>query len=115
MLGAFLILASFSMAGWALKERFDQTNARREQQQAFNQRIEQLSLESCREIEDLKRARRQQALEAYRDRGRTMRLLRLEPTPELERAFLQSRDTVLERFQAKPCPRPQEGSLGDGE
>jgi hypothetical protein len=106
---ALVFVSGMGMAGWALYERFEQTNERREQQAAFNAQITRISLENCREIELLKQARREAAIEAYRDRHRTFALLGVEVTAELERAAKANRDTTLARYRRQPCPRPTGG------
>jgi hypothetical protein len=106
---ALLVSVSLGLSGWALYDRFDQTNSRRLEQQALNHRLQHLALDYCLEIEALKTARRERAVSDYQNRSRTYRLLHLEPTPELERAFKQQRDGILAKYARKPCPRPEEG------
>jgi hypothetical protein len=106
---ALVFAAGMAMSGWALYERFEQTNARRDQQAAFNERIRELSFDYCQEIEDLKAARREQARLAFQNLDRDLRLLGIAKTPELVRAARASRDGVFRRFAAAPCPRPTGG------
>jgi hypothetical protein len=105
---SFAVLA----AGWALYDRFEQTNERREHQArvtaalaGYARQIAEQSLANCREIESLKAVHRVTARTTYRNRERNFRLLGLTLSPELERIAVESRDAILERFKAEPCPR----------
>lgn len=89
---------ALTVSGWALHDRFALNNERRLEQQ-------RLALDMCREIEALKAAQRQEALKAYRDLDRTLRLLKLKRTAAIERAARSNRDVKLNRFRAEPCPR----------
>lgn len=106
---AVLFAASLAVAGWALHDRFAQTEVRRARQAAVNARLDTISLENCREIEKLKQAQREEALRSFRDLDRNLRLLRIPRTPEVVRAARENRDRKLERFRREPCPRPNGG------
>lgn len=99
-------LLSLGAAGWALNEREDQAQARRVQQQSFNERVRQVSLDYCREIEKLKAARREEAVRGFRDLSKNLRLLGITETPQLVAAARDSRNRTLVRFRREPCPRP---------
>lgn len=101
-----LTVVSLTLSGWALKERFEEANARRTQQQQVNELMRRQALETCLEIEKLKLAQRERALDAYRNSGRDLRLLGIERTAAVERAIEENRDAVLRRFRPEPCPRP---------
>lgn len=58
---------------------------------------------NCEAIEELKASEREEAIQRYRDLGRTLRLLRLERTPEIEAVARENRDEALERFEAREC------------
>ena len=105
---AVLACGLLALSGWALYDRFEQTNARRAQQATFNQRVRQVSIEYCREIEALKEAQRSEAVESYRNLDRNLALLRIERTDEIVAVAKQSRDGQLDRFKREPCPRPQQ-------
>lgn len=110
---ALVIAFSLAASSYALYERFSsadvvRTQLEREQrqQELFNARIREVSLNYCLEIEALKKSNRDRALEAYRNLDQTLELLNLERTPAIEERAKQDRDTALRRFAAKPCPRP---------
>lgn len=58
---------------------------------------------NCRAIEALKAAEREEALKTYRDLDRTLRLLRLERSKEIEEVARENRDEKLARFAPRPC------------
>lgn len=66
-------------------------------------RLADVVRENCETIEELKAAEREEAIERYRDLGRTLRLLKLERTPEIEAVARENRDETLERFAPKNC------------
>lgn len=104
----FALVVAFSLAAssYALYERFSSTNEIRAQQMSFNERIRQVSLDYCREIEALKKANRDRALDSYRNLDQTLELLELERTPAIVARAKKDRDTALRRYAEKPCPRP---------
>lgn len=59
----------------------------------------------CKEIEALKYQFRIDAIEDYNRLEETLRLLKLERTPEIEERARRDKDTVLKRFQQGTCPR----------
>lgn len=108
-----VIAFSLAASGYALYDRFTQADDTRaalereaRQQSAFNLRIREVSLEYCTEIEKLKKAQRDRALESYRNLDQTLELLQLERTPAIVARAKKDRDTALRRFHAEPCPRP---------
>lgn len=110
---ALVIAFSLAASGYALYDRFNATNVLRTQleieartQASFNERIREVSLEYCTEIERLKKANRDRALEAYRNLNETLRLLELERTPAIVARAKRDRDAALRRFSGEPCPRP---------
>jgi hypothetical protein len=103
---AILISAGLVGGGLALYDRFRQTNERRYIQQAFNQRIRDVSIDYCREIELLKETHLHTREEAYKNRKRDARLLDIELTPELEAQLAENLRQARQDFKPKPCPRP---------
>lgn len=72
-------------------------------------------LSICREVEKLKKKRRDDALDSYRNLDRTLRLLGLQRTREIEQVARENRDTTLSRFapreggcRALPSTNPKE-------
>lgn len=61
-----------------------------------------LRLAVCEEVEAIKRHLREDAKKDYENLDRTLRLLNLKRTPEIERAALDARDDVLLRFAPLP-------------
>lgn len=59
--------------------------------------------ENCEAVEELKAAEREEAIQRYRDLDRTLRLLRLERTVEIEAVAREQRDETLGRFEAREC------------
>ena len=110
---ALVIAFSLAASGYALYDRFATADERRalmeleaRQQAAFNERIRVVSLDYCLEIESLKKANRDRALESYRNLDQTLELLQLEKTPAIVKRAKHDRDTALRRFSAESCPRP---------
>lgn len=101
-----VIAFSFAASGYALYERFESADDRRLQQASFNERIREVSLDYCLEIETLKKSNRDRALEFYRNLDQTLELLGLERTPAIVARAKKDRDTALRRYAARPCPRP---------
>jgi hypothetical protein len=60
---------------------------------------------SCREVERLKAALRQDAEEDYAIRRQTYAAFRVRPTPELDALALAARDQALRLFAADECAR----------
>lgn len=111
---ALVIAFSLAASGYALYDRFTTADTRRTQleiaaaqQERFNKRIREVSLDYCLEIEQLKKSSRDRALETYRNLDQTLELLQLEKTPAIVERAKSDRDTALRRFAAEPCPRPQ--------
>lgn len=110
---AFVISFSLAASGYALYYRFVDTDARRalleaqaQQQALFNQRVRDVSFGYCTEIELLKKANRDRAVEDYRRLDQTLELLKLERTPAIVERAKKDRDTALRRFAPNSCPRP---------
>lgn len=103
---ALVITFSLAASGYALYDRFARADERRIAQEVFNERIRHVSFDYCTEIESLKKANRDKALESYRNLDETLELLGLERTPAIVARAKRDRDTALRRFSAKPCPRP---------
>ena len=59
---------------------------------------------ACTEIEKLKAGERDAAWKSYRDLAKTLKLLKLARTPEIEKAAVEARDSKLRRYRAAPCP-----------
>ena len=70
-----------------------------------DQRLERETLANCKEIEDGKKLNREQAIKTYKDLDQTLRILKLEKTPEIVKLARENRDKLLKRFAALPCPR----------
>ncbi len=66
-------------------------------------RYQQLAKDNCAQIEALKTQVREEAIEDYANLDRTLRLLKIARTPEIERVAQEQRDKKLNRFRAKPC------------
>lgn len=66
-------------------------------------RVETLAVRNCNQIERLKADVRQEAIQAYENLDRTLHLLMLERTAEIEAVAREQRDTKLERFAAREC------------
>lgn len=103
---ALVIAFSLVASGYALYDRFASADERRTAQEFFNERIRQVSFDYCTEIESLKKANRDRALEAYRNLDQTLVLLELERTTAIVERAKGDRDRALRRFAADPCPRP---------
>lgn len=112
-IGFLGLVIAFALAAssYALYELFESADDRRLQQASFNERIRHVSLEYCTEIERLKKANRDKALETYRNLNETLKLLELERTPAIVTRAKHDRDVALRRFVAKPCPRPDKTRL----
>ena len=65
--------------------------------------IEQAVRENCEAIEELKAAEREEAIQSYRNLDRTLRLLGLKRTKEIESVALENRDEALARFAPTDC------------
>ena len=105
-IAAMVTALALSLAGWAFFSRFEQTNDRRAQQQNFNQRVREVSLDYCKEIELLKQGFREDAQEARDNLDRNLKLLNIEKTPEIVRVANDTLDDKLNRYQRVSCPRP---------
>ena len=103
---ALVIAFSLAASSYALYDRFSVGTERATAQQVFNERIRQVAFEYCQEIEKLKKANRDKALESYRNLDATLELLTLKRTPAIVARAKNDRDTALRRFAAEPCPRP---------
>lgn len=103
---ALVIAFSLAASGYALYDRFARADERRIAQELFNERIRHVSFDYCTEIESLKKANRDRAIEAYRNLDQTLELLQLEKTPAIVERAKRDRDTALRRFAEAPCPRP---------
>lgn len=101
-LAVFLSLAA---SGVALVVRFNDTNARRDQAHQRDVRIAAVALQDCHEIEALKKAQRDKAIDDYQHLDVNAKLLGIKVTPELRRAAADARDTALRRFAPEACPR----------
>lgn len=66
-------------------------------------KLEEFVAENCRAIEALKASEREEALDSYRNLDRTLRILGLERTPEIEAVARENRDATLRRFAAREC------------
>lgn len=58
---------------------------------------------ACREVEVLKNAERQRAIDSYNNLDQTLKLLKLKRTPEIEQRALNDRNTALKRFASENC------------
>ena len=94
---ALVSAVAIILAGWALFDRFQQTNERRRDLAAIDHR-------NCVAIEDLKLAQRQEAILNFKQLDRNGKLLHIKITPEIRRVAKQARDRRLHRFASKPCP-----------
>lgn len=88
---SLLTAVACTAAGYALYARFQQGKS--------------VSLAYCKEIEKLKTAQRERAIDSYKRLDANLRLLHIEKTPEVVAAAKASRDRDLARFAADPCPR----------
>jgi hypothetical protein len=59
--------------------------------------------ENCLQIEELKAAEREEAIERYDDLGQTLRLLGVQRTDEIDTVARERRDETLKRFEAREC------------
>lgn len=107
---ALLFMGALGLSGWALYDRFQQTNDRRVAQQAFNARVQSLSLDYCREIERLKKGERDRAIQARKDLRRNLALLGIRFTPAIRDAANETKFKALARYAPEPCPRPERGA-----
>lgn len=106
LVAAAAIVIAMTGAGLALSQRFGQTAQRRAEQASFNRQLAQESLDNCHEIEKLKRAVRQQAVEDYQHLDRNLRILGIKKTKSIARTARQARDEKLTKFAEQVCPRP---------
>jgi len=67
---------------------------------------QKLSLENCRDIEDLKGRVRTKVTEDYANLDRNGVLLGITITPALRRQALHDRNETLRKYAPEPCPRP---------
>ena len=67
--------------------------------------INQANLEMCLEIENLKRAQREEAIKQFRDLDENLALLKIERTPKIVELATKTFNEKLVRFAAEPCPR----------
>jgi hypothetical protein len=107
-----VISFSFAAAGFALYDRFGQTNERRTVQQevnrkfaALNARLTYATVVNCREIESLKKERRDFAIENRKNLKRNAELLGVKLTPALIRQATADKFNVLKHYAPEPCPR----------
>lgn len=114
-----VVAVALSIVAYSTYARFTETNARREaqrkvnarqvafakQQALFNRRLAALALSNCQDIENLKKANRDRAIESFRNLDTNLRLLHLTRTAPIVEAARQSRDKALVRFRPAPCPR----------
>jgi hypothetical protein len=91
--GFLVVLVLGSMAAYAV------VDAQRQRSESHAVR-----LEYCRELEKLKAQNRDDVAQAIKDFPRTLRLLKLEDTPEIRRVAREGWNRKLERNAAKPCP-----------
>jgi hypothetical protein len=66
--------------------------------------INRVNFGVCSELENLKRAERQDALERFAQLDETLKLLGIKKTPMIVDRAEADRDRALERFKEKPCP-----------
>lgn len=59
--------------------------------------------ENCREIEALKASERAEALSRYRELARSLKLLGISHSPEIEAVARERRDATLKRFPSRKC------------
>jgi hypothetical protein len=107
-----VISFSFAAAGFALYDRFGLTNERRAEQQAVNLKLAALSAQltfattqNCKEIEGLKKERRDAALENRKNLKRNAELLGIKLTPALDRQSKADTLAILKNYAPEPCPR----------
>lgn len=102
---SLIVVAAFGIAAGAIYARLQLGEQRREQQISVNKRIADASLENCKEIEKLKSAQRERALEQFKHLDANLRLLHIPKTPAVVEAAQESLHRDLARFAAAPCPR----------
>jgi hypothetical protein len=66
-------------------------------------RLSDIAMANCLEIQGLKAEFRAEANESYRNLGRTLRVLGIERTPEIEELARRQRDRKLKRFAPRKC------------
>jgi hypothetical protein len=67
--------------------------------------LEARSLANCREIEQIKEGARMAAWRDFNNLNMTLRLLKIEKTPEIVDAAKATRDRRLAQYRREPCPR----------
>lgn len=102
--GSGIILFLTSLVGW-----FAYGNARIEKENRHERilLINNLNKHDCLEIENLKQGFREDAIRDYNRLNETLRLLKLERTPQIEKRALADRDRKLKKYAAKSCPREE--------
>lgn len=94
--------------GYAIKQnkqtihRLQRSEEAQARDRQFNRKkFRTVDIVLCREVEALKGRERQQAIEGYKNLDRTLRLLRIERSPEIVAVARENRDRVLRRFKAR--------------
>jgi len=104
---AIAVVAGLSRSIIANESDISRLDALERQQAAFRvERSKQTTATDsriCTEVEGVKLQLRLDAERRYRELGRTLRVLKLEQTPEIERIARGNRDEVLKRFQKVNC------------
>ena len=107
ILCSVLFLMAMSISGYAIKSRFDDTNIRRHYQSLVNQRLAEVALSACRDIERLKTVQRAAALKNWHEFRKDAKILGIKVTPALVVAERQALNEQLRNFKPEPCPRRQ--------
>ena len=99
------LLSNAGVTAWALYSRFESTNQRRVVQRKTNIEIKKVQLDDCLEIEKLKTAQRQRALDDFAKLDETLALLHLKKTKAIVARATADRDSILKRYARDACPR----------
>lgn len=105
MLAGIAAALSLMASGYALVDRFSKTDARRNEQTQFNEKLAALANSNCHDIEQLKAAQREQANQDFRELHRNLRILGIKETREIRRVARRQHSHVLVRFAPQACPR----------
>lgn len=104
VIGGMLALVIL-LAAWTIKSNHDRDMAIEDNRIERVSQLNRVNFDLCERIRALFAARRQEAIQNYRNLERDARLLGIKVTPELREASRRARDMTLERFRDEKCPR----------
>lgn len=99
------LLGNAGITAWALYSRFESTNKRRAVQIDFNARLATIDTRDCQEIEKLKKAQRDIAIDNFKHLDANGKLLGIKITPALRVAARDAKFATLKRYHPEVCPR----------